>query len=283
MLTISSQELFDTTQPDLAAKVRDDFVLGITHLEAPVIVHYSPLSPLVASTIRSLAKSSLRSQTEKFKLVQENAFSPLNEPQAIHQLQTSFTSTLPGTPHINRMDFAFAFDPIAAPDPSSLHHHQPVSYLEPSVFDRTLRLITLDVAPYVRGIIAYELHLQKQRVKLSSLVSEGGTGNGGQGSRRMRTTRAALSALEGGTRSATRGERWFKAEMNPYLVAKTAGKGWNRFEAGDLEEEAGEEKGKVDVGGVWSDSSPEATPKRAVQRKRKRKVVLEGEEDEEER
>lgn len=99
----------------------------------------------------------------------------------------------------------------------------------------------------------------------------------------MRTTRAALSALEGGTRSATRGERWFKAEMNPYLVAKTAGKGWNRFEAGDLEEEAGEEKGKVDVGGVWSDSSPEATPKRAVQRKRKRKVVLEGEEDEEER
>ncbi|KAK4141411.1 uncharacterized protein C8A04DRAFT_39138 [Dichotomopilus funicola] len=275
------EELIDTTQPDLAAKVRDDFVLGITHLEAPVIKHYSALSPLIASTIKSLAKSSLRLRTEKRKLVQANTLYPLNEPRAINQLQTSFTYTLPGTPQISRMDFAFAFDPIAAPDSSSLHHHQPVSYLEPSVFDRTLRLITLDVAPYVRGIIAYELHLQKQRIKLSSLVSEGGTG--GPGSRRMRTTRAALSALEGGTRSATRGERWFKAEMNPYFVAKTAGKGWNSFEEGDLEE-VGEEKGKVaDAGGVWSDSSQEVTPKRVVQKKRKRKVVLEGEEDEEER
>jgi len=67
--------------------------------------------------------------------------------------------------------------------------------------------------------------LQKQRLKLSSLVSQGGTKSDG-GKKRMRTTRAALSALEGGSRSTTRAEKWFKADLNPHLVMKTAGEGW---------------------------------------------------------
>jgi hypothetical protein len=163
------------------------------------------------------------------------------------------------------MDFAFAFDPIAAPDTSPV---QLASYLEPSVFDRTLRLITLDVAPYVRSIVAYESRLQKQRIKMSSLVSEGG--KGGQGSKRMRTTRAALSALEGGSRSSTRGERWFSADINPYLVAKTAGAGWNGFE---------EPHGSVGSPKPSPDTTPINGPKRAVLKSRKRKKVLQDEDD----
>lgn len=84
--------------------------------------------------------------------------------------------------------------------------------------------ITLDVAPYVRSIVAYDSVLQQQRLKLSNLMSEGGRGS--EGAKRMRTTRAALSAMEGGSRSTTRAEKWFKADINPYLVMRTGGSDW---------------------------------------------------------
>ena len=85
-----------------------------------------------------------------------------------------------------------------------------------------MKPIVLDVAPYVRGIVAYDLVLQKQRLKLSNLVSQGG-----RVPKRMRTTRAAMSALEGGSRSTTRKERWFKADLNTQYVMQTAGEGWD--------------------------------------------------------
>lgn len=270
------QEPMDTTQPEQPAKVREDFVLGFTHLDSPVITHYSGLPVSIACTIKSLAKSSLSRHVGTLGQQAAAILHPLDETQAIHYLQKSFTSTAPGTAVIDRMDFAFAFDPIAAPDTSPI---QPVSYLEPSVFDRTLKLITLDVAPYVRSIVAYEAYLQKQRAKLSTLVSEGGKAI--SSSKRMRTTRAALSALEGGSRSTTRAERWFKADINPYLVAKTAGKDWNGFVTKDLEPQNGSTRGSAHGS---PPASPDITPtkplKKADLKSRKRKNLL-GDDDEE--
>jgi hypothetical protein len=182
------------------------------------------------------------------------------------------------------MDFAFAFDPIATPDTGP---QASVSYLEPSVFDRTLKLIALDVAPYVRGIVSYDSQLQKQRLKMSTLVSEGG--RGAQGSKRMRTTRAALSALEGGSRSTTRGERWFKADINPYLVAKTAGEGWNGFGSEGSETlEGGSSLASLEKSADGSaessprtspDTTPTKTLKKAVLKGRKRNRVLQDDDD----
>ena len=125
----------------------------------------------------------------------------------------------------SRLDFSLAFDPIAVLDSTQ----SAPSHLEPSVLDRTMKLLVLDVAPYIRGIVAYDSHLQKQRLKLSNLVSKGGRGGG---TKRMRTTRAAYSALEGGSRSTTRPERWFKADLNPYLVSRTGGEGWEQLSIG---------------------------------------------------
>lgn len=181
------------------------------------------------------------------------------------------------------MDFAFAFDPIAAPDTSSL---QAVSYLEPSVFDRTLKLIALDVAPYVRGIVAYDAQLQKQRLKLSSLVSEGG-GGGARGAKRMRTTRAALSALEGGSRTTTRGERWFKADLNPYLVANTAGEGWVATAASEsvgtppAQGSAGSPRSSAGSSRTSPETTPTKTPKKNLLKGRKRKLLQDDEEADE--
>jgi len=99
----------------------------------------------------------------------------------------------------------------------------------------------------------------------------------------MRTTRAALSALEGGSRSTTRGERWFKADINPYLVAKTAGEGWNcAVSAGSemLEEWslASLEKSAEDAAKGSPKTSPDTTPtktlKKALSKGRKRNNAL---------
>ena len=63
-------------------------------------------------------------------------------------------------------------------------------------------------------------------------MSQGGS----KKAKRMRTTRAAYSAMEGGQRSTTRAERWFKADINTHLVMATGGKDWTRVE--DVSDEA---------------------------------------------
>ncbi len=146
----------------------------------------------------------------------------LQESQVLSSIRNHTTGASALNQAIRRLDFAKAFDPIAAADESL-----PMAYLEPSVFDRSLEPIALDIAPFVRGIIAYETRLQKQRLKLSNLVSQGG-----RSAKRMRTTRAAMSALEGGSRSTTRKGRWFKANLNTELVLRTGGDGWDAIACG---------------------------------------------------
>ena len=42
----------------------------------------------------------------------------------------------------------------------------------------------------------------------------------------MRTTRSAMSALEGGARSTTRRDRYFGPGLNPYFVLRTGVQSW---------------------------------------------------------
>ena len=72
---------------------------------------------------------------------------------------------------ICRQDFSIAFDPISEPERNTV---QSASSLEHSVFDRTTTTIAIDVAPYVRSIVAYDAKLQQERAQLSNLLSEGG-------------------------------------------------------------------------------------------------------------
>ena len=175
--------------------------------------------------LKSLSWAVLRNQAKTSTDSAAPDLERIREQRLIDRISGRFHTAHPFTQAITRMDFAFAFDPIAEADTGSAA--APATYLDPSVFDRTLTLITLDVAPYVRGIVGYEMYLQRQRQKLSKVLGDGARGS--QGKKRMRTTRAALSALEGGSRSTTRGERWFKADLNPFLVMKTAGEGWDRI------------------------------------------------------
>lgn len=120
---------------------------------------------------------------------------------------------------LSRLHFATSLDILADPPDHTLLER--TSYLlTPSSFDRTFSIITLDLAPYVRSIVAHEQILETQRIRLSNLLSAGGNG------KRARTTRASRVALEGGVRETKRRDRWFDSDLNFELVMQTAGKEW---------------------------------------------------------
>jgi DNA polymerase III delta prime subunit len=120
---------------------------------------------------------------------------------------------------LSRHEFSTAFDILAAPPDHTLFGGTSFN-LTPSSFDRNFSIITTDLAPYVRSIVAHEEILEEQRVRLSSLLSGGGNG------KRARTTRASRVALEGGVRETKRRDRWFDKNLNFELVMATAGKDW---------------------------------------------------------
>ncbi|KAK1751279.1 ATPase family AAA domain-containing protein 5 [Echria macrotheca] len=264
------QEPIDTTPPIPSAKTQDDYPQGFSHVFTPQVTYFHGSPETFTSAIRSLAKASLRADTEDLSGEPSPELQPLDENKAIRCIQKTFSDPVPGTNVISRLDFSSAFDAIAVPDTPQVGSG---SSLDPSVFDRTFKMIAVEVAPYVRGIVSYESELQKQRQKLSSLVSEGG--RAARGTKRMRTTRASLSALEGGSRSTTRGQKWFKADLNPYLVMKTGGEGW----AGQSSEEAhspGTPKASTASSSVVSSpTSPNLVAKKGGRRGRPRKQVIE--------
>ncbi|WXC57213.1 hypothetical protein SNK03_003134 [Fusarium graminearum] len=211
-LGINLQETIDPRLPEMPAKMRDDFILGRRLLEAdPKIAHFS-LSVDLSLTLKSLSRQTLLDTSLKIDTTTSPLLEPLTERRVIQSLEHSFE---PQTPPLNRMDLAHAFDPIAVNEKTVY-----ASYLDPSVFDRTTTLIVLDIAPWVRGIVEFDSNLMQERLKLSNLLSEGGT------RKRMRTTRSAYSAMEGGERRTVRRERYFADTLNTVFVRHTAGEGW---------------------------------------------------------
>ncbi|KAF5664144.1 ELG1-like protein [Fusarium heterosporum] len=210
-LATGLQEIIDPGLPGMPVKMRDDFIVGRRLLEAdPKVMPHSPSIDLSVS-LKSIAKSKVLSVSCTLDTT-SISLEPLTEKRVIQSLEHSFE---PGTPSLKRIDLAHAFDPIAINEKIAV-----TSYLDPSVFDRTTKLIVLDVAPWVRGIVEFDSNLMQERLKLSNLLSEGGT------RKRMRTTRSAYSAMEGGERKTTRRERYFGDSLNTIFVRRTAGKGW---------------------------------------------------------
>ncbi|CEI66672.1 hypothetical protein FVEN_g10132 [Fusarium venenatum] len=211
-LGIDLQEIIDSGLPEMPAKMRDDFILGRRLLEADPKILHSSLSVDLSLALKSLARQTLLNTSLRTDTATGPLLKPLTEKRGIQSLEHSFE---PQTPPLNRMSLAYAFDPIAVNEKTVY-----TSYLDPSVFDRTTNLIVLDVAPWVRGIVEFDSTLVQERLKLSNLLSEGGT------RKRMRTTRSAYSAMEGGERRTVRRERYFADTLNTVFVRRTAGEGW---------------------------------------------------------
>lgn len=208
VLAESHDEVIDCALPEITTKAREDYILGRQLLDAPVMATYDPLATTLPISLKMLARRNLGASYPSPGL------EALDEARLTTQIRqhTSQSSTAEA---LTRDDLSLAFDTLAASDKAS----NSSASLEASVFDNTLAPIVEDVAPYVRGIVTYDNELQKQRLKMSNLLSKGGT-------KRMRNTRASHAALEGGSRTHTRAERWFKADLNGALVMRTAGEGW---------------------------------------------------------
>ncbi|KAH7193271.1 uncharacterized protein B0J16DRAFT_74660 [Fusarium flagelliforme] len=211
-LGINLQETIDPELPEIPVKMRDDFILGRRLLEADPKTLYSSPSVDLSFTVKSLARQTLFDISLELDTTATPLLEPLTEERVVQSLDHSFE---PQIRPMDRMDLAHAFDPIAINEKTTY-----ASYLDPSVFDRTTALIVLDVAPWVRGIVEFDNTLMQERLKLSNLLSEGGT------RKRMRTTRSAYSAMEGGERRTTRRERYFGDTLNAVFVRHTAGEGW---------------------------------------------------------
>jgi len=120
---------------------------------------------------------------------------------------------------LTRWNFSNAFDILASHSSVSSNTSSPYP-LTASSFDRPFNIIVEDLAPSVRAIVAHDLRLENQQIRLSNLLSEGGTG------KRLRTTRASRVAREGGRRESKRRDQWLPKDLKKFLVMATAGKTW---------------------------------------------------------
>ncbi|KAI1105696.1 P-loop containing nucleoside triphosphate hydrolase protein [Jackrogersella minutella] len=213
---IPNQVSMDPSIPNLPAKARDDFIIGRQLLEVFPTIWHDTTHFDMATSLRNLSRRQLR-DNQSFK-GGPGVFRLLDEADVTARLEDHLSESLRAEPAVARIDYSLAFDPIAASEKIMA-----AGYIDPSVFDGTMKSISLDIAPYVRSIVAYDQRLQQQRLSRSSLLSEGGQ----PGKKRMRTTRSAYSALEGVSRASTRRERYFSADVNPHLVMRTSGKGWD--------------------------------------------------------
>ncbi|KAI9647095.1 hypothetical protein NHQ30_005097 [Ciborinia camelliae] len=215
-----NQIIIDASHPELSSKAREDYTLANQLLEVSPRAIYDETSINISLWMKSRAREVLqiRQHVEHGWEIHPE----LDGPTEKNVLNLVRSQSYPDGNIITRRDLSLAFDPISEAEKAYV---STTGNLEPSCFDRTMNLIILDVAPYVRSIVAYDARLQKDRVRLSNLLSQGGSTKAPK-TKRMRTTRAAMSALEGGTRSTTRKEKYFSQDINPYLVLKTGSQSW---------------------------------------------------------
>lgn len=235
-----NQLLLDTTTPIISGKAREDFVIGYEFLQADTHERQDTLARDLSISLKSLARAEGEKNASALSKSRRSKLAPITESQVISHITKSRTKT---PEHISRPDYSLAFDPIATPDKPAF---QSTNFLEPSCLDRTMAIIATDIAPYIRSIVAYDARLQQERAKLSNLLSEGGRGRPGK---RMRTTRAAMSALEGGSRKSTRRERWFGDKINTQWVERTGVPEW-RDAAAKLMRDAAKAEESSEGGGA---------------------------------
>lgn len=199
----STHSTMDASLPEIPAKSRSHYIEGMALLESNERMIYNDMPAKLAVSSALLACRSLCPTTAVDRTVE-----PSNLLGCIQHVAKG------NKPALARSSFV-CFDAISAP-PSSSN----ASGLEMSVFDGPLEPIVLDLAPYVRSIVQYDVSLEEQRARLGEIMGDGPK------AKRVRTTRAARSALEGSQRGTTRRERWFNEGLDLDATLATGGQDW---------------------------------------------------------
>lgn len=181
---------------------RASYIEGYPLLQADLQPDYTLLSPAVGSTFEALLRRVSRPDS------QFDAESS--------QATRILTASKPVMPTVSVNDTLGTFGPLM-----QAHYlfPPPTGRIAPS-FENGTGALFEDLAPYIRSIVAFDLRLEKYRLQLSGLLSQGSTGN------QVRKTRASRAALEGGNKSFTRKERWFPEDTNMSRVLATGNPAW---------------------------------------------------------
>ncbi|KAI8932041.1 hypothetical protein NX059_010934 [Plenodomus lindquistii] len=250
----------DPTLPPIPEKARLSYTLAAPLLQVDPRTDFSSLDTSLYIQSRLLLS---RAYPE---------FSPPSSTSRAIASETAYANSILASknipPHpqlLTRSAFASALDALASP-PDALMPERTSYNLNLSSFDRTFDIITLDLAPYVRSIVAHERELEAKRAQVSSLLCLGGE------KKRGRSTRAARTAIEGGVRETKRRERWFEGvDVDAERVLATAGESWAgmgwKGEPGEVQE--GSLAGTLDGtgsedGGVMSGSQDVVMEDRGV-------------------
>lgn len=199
-VAIRGQAPLDTAQPILTEKARHQYIEGMALLQTD-----EPLIPPAVSMDIVAGASCIAARAFPNLEIETLNGHPIKECQQHDERK------------LKRRDFS-CFDAISTAAENALSTG---SGLVQSVFDGPLNPIALDLAPYVRSIVHYDIALEEERYFISE--------NSVHKSKRARTTRAARSALEGGQRGSTRRERWFTKSLDLQAVLATAGCGWPKL------------------------------------------------------
>ncbi|PLB37046.1 sorting nexin Mvp1 [Aspergillus candidus] len=196
-------DAIDTSSPPPSEKQRPNYIDGYPLLNAELVPDYSSLQVAIGSTFEVLLGRVSRGESLD-----------VESSRAAHVLANMAQSPVAGRP---QAPFLAAFQPILR---ANYVFPIPTGRLAPS-FDNGISPIAEDLAPYIRAIMAFDLRLERYRLQLSGVLS-----HGNDETKRIRTTRASRAALEGGSKSDTRRERWFPMDANPGLIQSTGGQGW---------------------------------------------------------
>lgn len=210
----------DTTE-QLTDKLRSSYVDGPVLLQADPIIDQTNLCQSTAFALRACARH-MSQPVKKSSSDIDAAYNLI--PRMPLKQHSSYTVTISA--------FRFSFEPLSIYTNPSLGIPKGFGVTN---FDNPISTVAQDIAPYVRGIVAYDLRLEEQRRQLASLAAQ--PGKDGQNTRR---TRASRAALEGGTKADTRRERWFPSQVDLGAILRTGGHDWQNVACEMINAEADE-------------------------------------------
>lgn len=205
----SQQDALDISVPPLPEGHRSNFTEGYPLLHADLQPEHTLLSEAISTTFDALL-------SQVFRPNRREDTESTHATRVVNRLLASLSRQ--STPPSSVSEFQRAFEPIMR---ASYTMPVPTGRLVSS-FENGLSPMTEDLAPYIRGIMAFDGRLKEYRDSLSLLIAH----DHGRGQKRGRTTRASRAALEGGDKASTRKERWFPDETNYYLVQSTGKPEW---------------------------------------------------------
>ena len=202
----------DTSQPELTEKTRMGYTEGSILVQADPLFDHAGIADAIALTLRASSSRLLRYINKNTGICQSN------EESVLHMISEAMRKRNVDEFVTKQFSALSAFDPIA-------RHPNAVLGISKSPqitsFDGPSPPIFEDIAPYIRSIVSFDQRLEVQRHQLSSLLSQPGKDGG-----KTRTTRASRAALEGGSKSQTRRERWFSKSLDFNAVLRSGGEGW---------------------------------------------------------